>query len=645
MAAPAQVKSGANPAAKPAGQKPVSAHPLFPAIVALWFAALLGIGSLVLPQALYDKLGVAMGLGSLGFSARLGLAVVAGGIGGALGMFLARKAAGSHSAEPLRARKPQTEGPAAATKRPISAMEELGSDRLDEPLTSSGQEPFAGRRRALAVTDESGPSEYLAHVPLPGGEPTLDLIGADLLEEENALELERYEEPQYQAPVPFARAEEVAAPRQMFQPPAPEPDMVQTEPDRHFEVFEPDWSPAPAAPLDLNRDSAPAPFAAPAAAPRPFAPPPPFNANAAPFAAPPVAAPAAPFTPPAAPAPFGQGSPAAPFSMPVPTSMPEPEPAQPFAVEPVTAPVATTPSEPLAGPAPLAVAARPVFAPYAMPHDSKPMTAAGAPLSGLALTDLIDRFAQALRRADPASLTEAMPAGLRQFAPVPEAALADPDAAIAAVPDALPAEVSPAMPVTESRIPYAANSIPAALQPIGFDEHDNYDENEDSEELFDHPIALTMAIEPKPFAAPGTPATPFGMPQQVDLAADEPDQDAEQEDAFGSLLAMKSGFGPGKEFVRVEDEPEVGQGIEPVVVFPGMASPGRAAPAADGPSREPATAAPFAPPPFSQPGFARAPFGQPQAVPAEQTGTLDRTATEQALRDALAKLQQMSGAA
>ena len=35
---------------------PISAHPLFPAIVALWFAALLGVGSLVLPVVLFEKL-------------------------------------------------------------------------------------------------------------------------------------------------------------------------------------------------------------------------------------------------------------------------------------------------------------------------------------------------------------------------------------------------------------------------------------------------------------------------------------------------------------------------------------------------------------------------------------------------------------
>ena len=36
---------------------PISTHPAFPAITALWFAALLGFGSLVLPIALLERLG------------------------------------------------------------------------------------------------------------------------------------------------------------------------------------------------------------------------------------------------------------------------------------------------------------------------------------------------------------------------------------------------------------------------------------------------------------------------------------------------------------------------------------------------------------------------------------------------------------
>ena len=40
----------------PTANAPISAHPAFPAIVALWFAALLGLGSLVLPVAVIERL-------------------------------------------------------------------------------------------------------------------------------------------------------------------------------------------------------------------------------------------------------------------------------------------------------------------------------------------------------------------------------------------------------------------------------------------------------------------------------------------------------------------------------------------------------------------------------------------------------------
>ena len=50
------------PNRKSAGQPPVSAHPAFPVIVALWFAALLGIGSVVPPLAMFENAAIASGL-------------------------------------------------------------------------------------------------------------------------------------------------------------------------------------------------------------------------------------------------------------------------------------------------------------------------------------------------------------------------------------------------------------------------------------------------------------------------------------------------------------------------------------------------------------------------------------------------------
>jgi len=67
-----------NTQAKKADKQPISLHPAFPFIVALWFAALLGLGSLVVPVELIETVVVRSGLSSivpptappLGFTAR-----------------------------------------------------------------------------------------------------------------------------------------------------------------------------------------------------------------------------------------------------------------------------------------------------------------------------------------------------------------------------------------------------------------------------------------------------------------------------------------------------------------------------------------------------------------------------------------------
>lgn len=651
--------------AKSAGQKPVTAHPLFPAIVALWFAALIGIGSLVLPQTLYDQAGAMMGLGTLGLSARIGVALIAGFAGGALGLFVARKASVSHSA-----RQPAQAGPAPQPKssiRPISAMEELGSDRLDEPLANRQPDTITGRRRSLSLNDESGPSEYLAQVPLPGGNATLDLIGAEQFEDDSALELSILAEPEADEPAVFERAEIAVADRQVFQPAydLPETQAASTDngPVHTYDNADADWTmPSPQA--DAVAESAAEPSAH---APRPFSPP-----SSAPFAA-------------AKPALFGAN--AAPVFGSHGLSGEPAVPAAPFAM-PAPAPAADEPGA-------LAAAARPVMAPFTMPapdeHAVKVDALSGTALPAMALADLIGRFAEALRRADPASLTSAMPEALRQYAPESElaqqpavaasatgsdlAAGADDAgrASFACAADDESAEQGDVPGAEQALAPdiFGMSSLPAALIPIGYDDGEdghNSEEDEADSHRFEFPFAsLPAASEPEPaeVSANAAPAAPFGLPQVADPVSDavsdavpdaasdpvscsqsEAEEDHPQtDDTFGSLLAMKSGFGPGREFVRIEDEPEPVTGIEPVVVFPGTASPGRAAPAADGPSREAIATASDTAPPFAPGAVSRVPFGVPQQAAPADPAPVDRTATEQALRDALAKLQQMSGAA
>jgi hypothetical protein len=150
---------------------PISSHPAFPAIVALWFAALLGLGSLVLPVALIERLVAVTHISSiissaqppLGFTARAGIALAASIAGACIGLWLARKVAASSVPEaPARGFSLGSERPC----RPISAPDELGEEKLDSPNATAP--PLVQKRRSLAMEEDNGPSSYLQAVPLPG---------------------------------------------------------------------------------------------------------------------------------------------------------------------------------------------------------------------------------------------------------------------------------------------------------------------------------------------------------------------------------------------------------------------------------------------------------------------------------------------
>lgn len=156
-----------------AAKPPISLHPAFPAIVALWFSALLGVGSLVLPAVLLDSVVAATGLASLipaaspplGMTARGLIAIVGALTGAGLGLAVARRVALSH--------RPQGESRVAklagASRRPISVHEELGGESV-----VNGESLPISRRRALAISEDDRPSDFLYRAPLPGtddGEP------------------------------------------------------------------------------------------------------------------------------------------------------------------------------------------------------------------------------------------------------------------------------------------------------------------------------------------------------------------------------------------------------------------------------------------------------------------------------------------
>lgn len=700
---------------KGGGQAPISAHPAFPAIVALWFAALFGIGSMVLPNILIEKIVDATGIAVLipvaappiGFTAKLTLAVIAALGGAAAGVFIARKVMDSQSAtKPARAprklsRDDEEQAPA---KRPISATEELGGEGLG-PVDDAddyaahapapSKPPLPGRRRALSVTDDSGPSEYLSQAPLPGeGEAHL---------------------PQEHIPVDEAPAQPleiaVADPANRRDGSNLVPD-VETHAQEHAQA------------LDGLRNTG---AASAAGEPRPFDVPLAFPGDA------PTGGDGADYVAGGEQAMEDQDAPA-----PLQLGMPEEDntmntseqgfgagynpfgdraeqpadeaPRQVFG-EPQQAAFGMPLEEPAAANAPAPDFATQAFAPtsFAPPSQAAAPIAPAAPLAELSMSELIARFARSIQGETAAPvMAEPQPSADDPFedagAAVPFAFAPPADTAAAQVATDTPAEQPVGMPpfaapvAAEAPAPFTApfaaeaNAVPSALRPLDLGE---FEEDEDSEDPFANPFGATAseafgapgrmferpaeaapvaaaeapAPEPAPLAATAAeqPAPQpfgqafgqaFGMPELQPQAAAPPeapaeapampaafadplanadeDDDTGNDDAYSSLLSMKSPLGNHREFVRVEDEEEDDTSTaapEAVVVFPGQAA------TQQGPAAE--NHRPFDAPPASAAGG-----GIARAVPTTPAQkAADPAETERALRDALEKLQRMSGAA
>ncbi|MBN8499906.1 MAG: hypothetical protein J0M19_01995, partial [Sphingomonadales bacterium] len=222
---------------KPANPKPITAHPLFPAVVALWFGALFGLGSLAVRPSLLESLVIKSRLDlvlpaaapPLGVTARILVALILAAIGSIIGIMIARKL--SRPKVEMRERKRKTlasaDGdvavrrrdthPDAPARRPISASDELA----EEPGTFGGG-VLAARRRSLAIEHED--QAFVPHesAPLPGGVPQVfDVrsVGMNTTQDDAPLELGTYAE---SAPTPLGDLAADPLPqtmaRQVFQP-------------------------------------------------------------------------------------------------------------------------------------------------------------------------------------------------------------------------------------------------------------------------------------------------------------------------------------------------------------------------------------------------------------------------------------------
>ena len=648
---------------------PISRHPLFPAMVALWCAALLGLGSLAigtialenLVRALRIDLLLPIAAPPLGIKARILLALVLFAVGAVSGYMVARRIARPRDAVPPRSFRQNERA---------DASDDLGEDfaRLDAAAASQTAAPIPGRRRALAM-EEDYALEFHEHMPLPGGAPQiLDLaeLGAFSEMPERYGDDERDDE---QSGFVTPTAEEPAETNQIYDP------WNRHSAGTGAQAQQSTIALVPAAPIvDEAR-----PFAAPSANPISA-----FAQPAEPFApdfrqpgfVPPVAMEDAPPQPV-----FAQDFAPEPASMP--PSMPAPEPASfssPFpapeaatsqsdtsdTAEPELVDAAsalrafTAPAVPAFTPEPDVNAAPVAAALYAEPPAAVlglvPSDAAEklmkAPIDSLGVVELAERLALAISRrrgaaetsqfADSAPVVEAAPAApaanmaepVRHFAvPSAIAAPAEQDAPPRfAVPHAFapPSPGAPANPISEMAVqPSAQPSImPSSMRPLQFDEQDD----DDSLDSVLPPRLFGKTAQPVPAAFQGFPAQPTVVepePAQTEAAGgpgspDGPDSDGTGEESFGSLLGMKPTV--RETFVRIEEPVDDQAPVEPVVVFPGQA--GHTSLNNDSALRR-----------FDQPG-AIAP-GQAFAGP----NTVNPEETERALKAALATLQRMSGAA
>jgi hypothetical protein len=626
--------------------KPVTQHQLFPAVVALWFGALFGLGSLAVRPSLLEELVIKSRIDllipaaapPLGMTARMALALAMAALGAMIGTAIARRIA--RPKQEVRERKrtnlstrDEGAGNEAVNNYADASTRNLGpTDNASASAATPGM--LAGRRRSLAIEQEEGFFMPHDNAPLPGGAPQIFDIAASGLSD---------------APLP------------------------------------------PAAEVELGSYAEPAPAAVPAAAALDWANAAPVLPPAAPFAAAPVPAAMAPVQTEIAPEPapatlqpghddhrqvFGAVPPAIPpadqprqiFGVPVTDDhvprefvealgvrssvfqTPEPSPLFPARFE--AAPVAAEPPE-LASPAAIPEAFAPPAATAVPVEIAEPVAPVGAAVpepalpspASLGIEDLSSRLAESMRRrraaragvaAEPVAAIAPEPPVATAPAPMPmafDAPTTPPLPEPAAAADSVPAFTVPSftvppftVPVAVPEAPVAVQPIPAALRPLdltGFEEDDD----------------AGLPLRRIPFPVEATPAA-FSPPVAAP-AADEPEvaeEAAVAEENYASLLEVApTPASLRNPFVRVE-EPDAAE-VEPVVIFPGQAMPvANPFPApTSGDARE---ATPFRR--FDAPSSAG--HGQPAAAN-EAANAVPREEAELALRSALANLQRMSGAA
>lgn len=614
--------------------KPITANPLFPAVVALWFGALFGLSSVAVRVSVIETLVMKTGIDlvvlaaapPLGITARILVALLMAALGALIGAMLGRRLArpkvearerkrSAKTNEPEQARvRARDSHPDAPVRKPISAHEEFG----EEPVHAEAPAApgiLANRRRSL--TAEPEPAAFVPQevAPLPGGEPQiLDLAGAEVVQ------------PVASAPLPAA-------------PQPTDLNAYETDDSAPAESPASGWA-APAETVEASPQSATLEDAS--AERQVFHPAPPE-----PAAAPPVEA----EHPLAGRQVFGMA----------PVAPQPPEDRQIFAAaDPAPADdvveaarvqtsVFDTPPAPSlfggrADPAPAPIASEPADAP--LPVAAPAATAPAAPLpdlSGLGMTDLAERLKESMarRRAARASAPQPSHATIAAAAPVsaplPRLSAEPQQEAVAAAPAAT-TDPAPAIPVA---VP-ASPDLPAALRPLSLDDLADYEDDDALASLLQpRHIAMPPAAAPT-FAAPA-PAPDFAAP-----AAEADDDDADEPEGDYASLLNVAPLAQRPSFVRIEEPQGDADTIEPVVIFPGQ---GPRVPLSSLTADAADAVAPVTSPTAEEPApFRRfdapASAGQGQPIAANVVApAIDPDEAERSLRSALANLQRISGAA
>lgn len=595
-------------------------------MVALWFAALFGLGSLAIRPTLLEKFVLTLRLDlvvpaaapPLGFTSRILLALMMFVIGAVIGFVVARKVArsGGERAQVRPAR-------ASAASFKAGAADDEDFDRLSAARPAQAN-PIPGRRRALAM-EEDYVNDYRDHAPLPGHEPQI----LDLATLGGLSEYAGHEESEPAEPVIESQLAQAEDDKPAFDPwhrHAPEVKVA--------DVFE---EQAPANADAVVTEQTNRAFGAPAAAS--------YQAQELPTTQP------MDFHRPAFAAPDAQlAEPVMLQLEEVPAVIAQP----PRAFDP--APFAVAENAPVAVPENITVPentvaheqAAPTVGLGLMPRDAVEKLTS-APLASLGVVQLAERLALAIarRRAPGEELPalvvpvafESTPSVVPQPETIVSFAEPEPQSQPELQPQPEPEAVAPALAAEPAPAPAREIAIPRSMRPLHFGVNEQ-----------DEDDALESILPPRRFAMPATTAMeklPLPVSDTPAPVAAEP---TEEDESFGSLLGMKPSL--RQSFVRVDEPVEPEAPVEPVVIFPGQAP------------RFASTSRPFeapaqpAPAPIEVESPASTPietgrrFGAPDTLPSTMAASaspapsaIDPEETERALKAALATLQRMSGAA